>query len=271
MTTTYIIANIGVFGLLIGSFFSCLEYRIANKKKGAIFGRSTCPHCNRVISSIYLIPILGFFFQKGKCIHCKEQISQRYLIIELFTAISFMVAAIGTMKVPDMSNDLTRNILLFADVNTHLFYVLFATASLVFLAYYDSQHKLILDRVALPTIAFLTIFSKYNVDISLKEGLIGAAIAVGFFLIQIIISKGKWMGGGDLRIAAIMGVLLGWKLVLLALFLSYAIGAIISLPILFKDKKETSHEVPFAPFLAIGTVITLAWGSDIIDWYINLL
>jgi prepilin signal peptidase PulO-like enzyme (type II secretory pathway) len=96
-------------------------------------------------------------------------------------------------------------------------------------------------------------------------------MAFGFFALQILISRGKWMGGGDLRMAIIMGLLLGWKATLLALFLSYFFSAGIGLGLISLGEKKLSSEMPFGPFLALGTVLTLFWGQEIVTTYEQLM
>jgi len=270
MVNTALIIYISIFGLLLGSFFGMLEYRISSGKRGGVFGRSICPKCNRMIKGVHLIPIIGYMFQKGKCHHCGNKISEKYLIIEVFTTITFALLAATNMKIPEFTGLISRDVIEFFSINTHLFTILIITAILLFLAYYDALHKTILDRIALPTIIVTGLLIPFNLNTSASASMIGASIAVGFFLMQILVSQGRWLGGGDLRIAAIMGLLLGWQLTLFALFCSYFLGAIMAIPILLQGRKK-NHEIPFAPFLTGGTIIALAWGDKIIEWYISTM
>jgi len=101
--------------------------------------------------------------------------------------------------------------------------------------------------------------------------LIGAAIGGGFFLAQFILSRGKWIGGGDIRLGVFMGVILGWQLTLVALFLAYIVGAIISVGLIAAKKKTLASKVPFGTYLTVTTFVSMFWGSQILNWYIHLI
>lgn len=269
MASLIFIIYIGTLGLIIGSFFGALEYRIKSQKPGIFFGRSLCPYCNRVIKTIHLVPIIGYLLQKGRCEHCHKKISEKYLIIELTTATAFVLVATTNMKIPELTSTHLQNLLEFLQINTHLFTILFSSTVLIFLAYYDALHKIVLDRIAIPAIIILIILIPYNQNLTYTSAFEGAIIATSFFLFQIIISRGRWLGGGDLRISAIIGLTLGTALTITALFLSYLLGAIINLPKVFKG--QSKQAVAFAPYLAAGTIITLIWGNKILNWYLNLI
>ena len=139
---------------------------------------------------------------------------------------------------------------------------------------YDLKHYIIPDGVVFSGIAIVLIFNirflisgEFSVFISLILSAIGAA---GFFLVIVLVSRGKWMGIGDIKLAFLMGLLLGWPGILLALFLAFSIGAIIGLGLIFLGKKTVKSEVPFGPFLVTGTLASLFLGEAIIEWYLQL-
>ena len=101
--------------------------------------------------------------------------------------------------------------------------------------------------------------------------LIGAIIGSGFFFLQYIISKGKWIGGGDVRLGFLMGIILGWPNILFGLFMSYILGAIAGLFLIIKNKRNIKSEVPFGTYLTLGTFIAMFWGEKIVGWYLGLL
>jgi prepilin signal peptidase PulO-like enzyme (type II secretory pathway) len=101
--------------------------------------------------------------------------------------------------------------------------------------------------------------------------IIGIVIGAGIFLFQYVISKGKWVGGGDIRLGMLMGVILGWPRILVALFLAYILGAIVSLVMVVFKKKELQGSTPFGTYLTIGTFVTMLWGAKIVEWYVGLL
>jgi len=107
--------------------------------------------------------------------------------------------------------------------------------------------------------------------LSIPFMLIGVLVGMGFFFLQYLISRGRWIGGGDIRLGLFMGVILGWPLILLALFLAYIGGALFVLPFLLLGKKQMATKVPFGAYLSIATVVTMFWGKGLVEWYIGLL
>ena len=139
---------------------------------------------------------------------------------------------------------------------------------LVFTFFYDLHYLQVSDEILLPGVMIAliaTIATPYTPN--LASALLGILIAVGFFGLQILLSKGKWIGMGDLRIGAFMGAILGWQFTLLALVLSYIVGSIVSLFIIVKKKKMQGIKVPFAPFLVTGILVTFFFGDQILSWY----
>ena len=107
--------------------------------------------------------------------------------------------------------------------------------------------------------------------VSIFSLIIGALAAFGFFFLQFVVSGGKWIGGGDLRFGIMMGLMLGWPATVVALFLSYVIGAIFSLGLMAVRRKKINSQIAFGTFLSIGTIVALLWGPQIINWYLNIL
>jgi len=153
---------------------------------------------------------------------------------------------------------------------------------------YDLKHYIIPDKVIFPAILIVflyrifeilsfrhwDLFGNWKLEIGnlepLLTSLIAAFLASGFFLMIVLISKGRWMGVGDIKLAFLMGLLLGWPNILVALFLAFFIGAIIGVGLIISGKKRLSSEVPFGPFLVTGTFAGLFWGKYLISWYLNL-
>ncbi|MFA5842506.1 MAG: prepilin peptidase [Candidatus Gracilibacteria bacterium] len=241
-----------VLGLLFGSFLSAAIYRIHNKKPGLIGGSSMCPKCQKRLLAHDLIPLLSYIWLFGKCRHCKRPISWYYPALELTTALVFIT--VGAFHL--------------APLPLYLFYALV----LVFIFFYDLLYMEVPDQILIPAIVIAGLGLFYpGIMVGPKEALIGAGGLTVFFLLQILISKGKWLGGGDLRIGLFMGLILGWKLVLLATFLAYLLGSIISIGLLLSGKVTRKTMVPFGPFLVLGTFVALFYGDTIISWYLNFV
>ena len=240
-----------IIGLIFGSFSSVVIHRLHSGEKGILLGRSKCPKCNNLLKPRDLIPVLSFIINKFKCRFCKTPIPFRYPLLELLMGSSFL---------------LTAYILRFENLKILTFY-LFITFIFVLLSVYDGLYKEVPDEISLPTIliSFLTIWI-FKIH-SIENILTGLLIPVLFFGSLFILSRGKWLGGGDVRIGALMGILLGWPNVIIGLFIGYAFGSIFSLGGILIGKLHRKSQIPFAPFLFIGTYIAIFWGDVILDWY----
>ena len=265
-TVPLIITTLG--GIIVGSFLSVVIPRIKKNEKGIVLGRSRCPHCKHQLGAGELIPIASYIFQKGLCRNCKQKISPFYPSIEILTAVFFALIFIKFNPfTEEIFNVGTKEIALRI---TMLGIAFIYAGILVATFFYDLLYMEIPDKILIPGIIFALTATISPLSPHLIDALIGASIPVIFFGLQIFISKGKWIGGGDIRIGAFMGLILGYKGVLLALFLSYIIGAIISSFLLLTKKTTLKTQIPFGPFLAMGTMITFLFRDEILNWYFNL-
>lgn len=249
-------------GLIIGSFLNCLIWRIYTKK--TIQGRSICPKCQKQISWHDNIPVLSFLLLKAKCRHCKKPISWQYPLIELVAGILFALAFYKNFQLLIFNDQFSINALIF------LFRDWFLISVLIVIFVYDLRWYLIPDIVTLPACAIILIFN-LALDFEWQNLALAGIIGGGFFLIQFMASRGRWIGGGDIRLGLLMGLALGWPNILVALFLAYILGSIIGVGLILAGKKKMGSEVPFGVFLTFATLIALFWGNEIIAWYWSLL
>ncbi|MFB6181438.1 MAG: A24 family peptidase [Candidatus Magasanikbacteria bacterium] len=244
-----------VLGAGFGSFLNVLVYR-SKKEISLLEPSSFCPNCEEKIRWYDNIPILSFLLLGGKCRNCKEEISWQYFLVELWLALVFLF------------------IWRFHGLDSGVIIILrdwFTVFVLTFIFTYDLRYQQILDRVTIPAILIIFFVNAFFGWVGATAMILGAAVAGGFFLLQFVVSRGRWIGGGDIRLGVLMGVILGWPEVLLALFLAYVIGAVISIILLiFKDKSFTS-KTPFGVYLSIGTFIALFFYDEILNWYLNLV
>ena len=252
----FILIFIFIFGLIIGSFLNCLIYRLHKNK--SMMGRSFCPKCKKQIAWYDNIPILSFLFLNGKCRYCKQKISWQYLLVEFITGILFVIAFIIEFSVFQ-----NQNILM-------LFRSWFIISVMIVIFIYDLKWYLILDIITLPASLILLIWNLY-LGMNWQNMLISVIIGIGFFLSQFLISRGKWIGGGDIRLGMLMGLSLGWPMILVAIILAYFIGSVIGILLILFKKKKIGSKIPLGIFLSTATVITLFWGDIILDWYLNIL
>lgn len=247
----YILA--GVLGLIAGSFLNAWVYRM-EKGESVVRGRSKCPNCGRVLGVLELIPLLSYAFQGGKCRGCQTKISAHYPAVELVLGLLFILIAWRHLGAG--GGDMVRAL-------RDAIFCVFLAAIFIF----DFKHSLVPDQVVLP--AIIAAFG-WNLagGIGASNLLAAAAFGAGFFFLQYAVSRGRWIGGGDVRIGAMMGAMLGWPNVVPAIFFSYLMGAVISLALLWLKKAGWKSAIPFGTFLSLGTVITLLWGDDIVRWYL---
>ena len=262
-----------LFGLIIGSFLNSVIYRLSLsnfsfKDLAMLKNRSYCPQCKHILNWQDLVPVLSFIVLKGKCRYCQKLISWQYPLVELMTAFLFVLMFWQW----GLGNYLIFNIGIL-DFFT-LFYFLIITAFLVIIFVYDLKHYIIPDEIIYPAIIItgifnfqFLIFNQFPIFNSLILSAFGAA---GFFLIIVLISHGQWMGGGDIKLAFLMGFFLGWPNILIALFLAFVLGAIIGVGLVIFRKKGLKSKIPFGPFLIGATFIALFFGEKIINWYLNL-
>ena len=242
-------------GLGFGSFASVIIHRLHNKEGGIWLGRSKCPKCSHTLNAIDLIPIFGYLINKSKCRYCKKSISLIYPILELVMGAGF----------------LATTILIGFDSLLLLAYYLLLTFIFVAISFYDILFQEIPDEISLPTILLVGLVSYFGHFYTFNSLLIGFLVPVLFFGTIFLTSGGRWLGGGDVRIGAIMGFVLGWPNIIIGLFLSYLIGSIYSAIGLITGKLTRKSPIPFGPFLLLGTYIALFWGKDMLNWYLGLL
>ncbi len=249
---------ISVFGLCIGSFLNCVIYRLETER--SLKGRSFCPKCKNQLKWIDLVPVFSFLFLKGRCRYCKKGISWQYPAIEILTGLIFLLIFLACRQ---------------AGILNLLFWFYISSAVIVIFVY-DLKHYEIPDKILMPAILITLIYDifilcqPFSLICSINY-IFAALIGSGFFLSIFLISKGLWMGFGDVKFAVLMGLLLGFPNILLALFLSFFFGAIIGIILMVFKKKGIKSEIPFAPFLIVGTFLTVFWGEQIISWYLSLI
>ncbi|NQU82777.1 MAG: prepilin peptidase [Parcubacteria group bacterium] len=260
-----IILIIFIFGLCIGSFLNCLVYRIESKKSFTR-GRSLCPKCHHKLGVLDLIPILSFLMLKRKCRYCKKNIAWQYPAIEILTGLVFLLIFNFQFSIFDSS------ILQFFNFQTiiSLVYLLIIGSFLIVIFIYDLKHYIIPDKILYPAVALTLLYRFINFE-SLLPALVSAVLASGFFFLIWLVSKGKWMGFGDVKLALFMGLFLGWPDILVALFSAFLIGSVAGIGLMVLGKKKLKSQVPFGPFLIIGTFLALFWGREIITWYLSFI
>jgi leader peptidase (prepilin peptidase)/N-methyltransferase len=238
-----------LFGLVIGSFLNVVIARLP-EGKSLWSPRSACPACGATIAWYDNVPIASFVALRGRCRGCGIAIPWRYPAVEAATALAFVASYLVFGWTADA--------------------VVAATllAALIAITAIDLRHQIIPDAITLPGIIAGFVSSLAAARVGWLDSLIGIAVGGGIFLV-IIVASGGGMGGGDMKLGAMLGAFLGWKLGLLALLLGVLSGGIVAVCLLALGKKGRKEAIPFGPFLALGGAMSLLWGDRILAWYLG--
>jgi len=275
-----IIVLLVVLGLILGSFVNALTWRFHEQaelagKKGAkaqeqrrklsmLHGRSMCSNCGHELAVIDLIPLFSWLWLRGRCRYCRAKIQDSPLT-EVAPAVLFVASYLWWP-------------LSFHGVNLFQFIVwLVFMVAFVALAAYDFRWFLLPDRIVYPLIGLaateviIVAVAHRSISMGVNAAVAGLIIS-GIFYLLFQFSKGTWIGGGDVKLAAVLGLLAGTPLkALLVLFLSSVIGTLVSIPLLLKGKQGLKAHIPYGPFLLTATIVVVLFGSSLIDWYDRLL
>lgn len=246
------------FGLILGSFLNSIVWRLWDNI--AIFSRSRsiCVNCRQQLSWKENIPLISWLVLKGHCAHCKKDISTYYPLVELGVAISLTLVAYHYFPTPHFSEwSLLRDFIFLA--------------FLVVIFVQDLRYQVILSNVVWIGAVFGLIINVSFLNYNFNSLALGALIGGGFFLAQYLLSNGRWIGGGDVRLGVMMGLWLGWQNTVVAIFLAYVVGAIFAVLLLITKRADRKTAIPFGTFLAASTVVAMYWGQSLIQWYVGLL
>lgn len=265
--TAFLIILIFILGASLGSFLSVVIDRIKHRRKGILFGRSACPHCKNKLGTLDLIPILSFITLKGQCRYCGKPISPHYLSLEVITGIVFTTLF---FRYPFLSqNELFLNF----DTGLMLNFVIACVTSVFLIAifFYDLLHSEIPDIFLFPLIGIAFVGSLILGTPDLVSMLIAAAIALVFYGGQHLASKGKWLGEGDIYLSIGTAFILGWQQFLASIVITYIIGGCVATYLLLNKKVTGKTQIPFAPFIILGTLVTIFFGEELLQWYLGTL
>ncbi|QPC48415.1 prepilin peptidase [Mangrovibacillus cuniculi] len=238
-----------IYGLLLGSFYNVVGIRVP-QKKSIVAPRSACPHCGHELKAWELIPVVSYFLVRGKCSSCRTPISPIYPIMEALTGFLF---AFAYWKV---------------GLSAELLVALLLISLLVIISISDLHFMLIPDRILLWFASFFLVTHIWFSWIPWLDSFIGAAVGFILLLLIAIISKGG-MGGGDIKLYAVIGFVLGWKLTLLSFMLASAFGAVVGVILMTFRKASRKQAVPFGPFISLGVLVAYFNGEDLIFWYVT--
>lgn len=250
-----------LFGLMVGSFLNVVIHRMP-LEQSIVKPRSHCPKCKHPIHWYDNIPLLSYLILKGKCRQCHETISPRYLVVE-------MAAGLVSLQTLLFFN---RSLLFY------FAYFCFLLAPLLAIIFIDLKHRIIPDSLSLPGVVIGVAVHYWKAPPgwemrTLLDSVIGIVMGGGFlFLVAFVyekIKKKEGLGGGDIKLAAMLGAFFGWQPVLMILLVASVLGSLIGL-LVVTVKKNWQYALPFGPFLAISAYIQLFWGEGLLGWYLGL-
>lgn len=248
------------FGLIIGSYLTSYTYRFTGIFGGVIKGRSRCPKCKKIIAWYDNIPVLSFSLLKGRCRNCGKKISLRYPLTEFFTALCFVSFFFFYNSCPGESPFCSWSKVLGVSALPFFFSVSFFLIAVLVI---DFEHQIIPDNLAyyLFTGVFILIILTSNGN--LYQILLTSFASGLFFLALNLITKGRGMGLGDAKLALSISLILGWPYSAVWIFLSFIIGAVFGLALIFLGKASFGKKIAFGPFLVLSFFLVLFFGDKI--------
>ena len=261
----FIVIYCAILGLLAGSAINAIVWRL-HVGKSWVKGRSMCPECKHELAPQDLVPVLSWLWLRGKCRYCKAKIHWQYPVVELVTAGLFAVSAQRLIPASGITNGYGWALL-------GLWLVL--VVLLVILAVYDLRWMLLPDKVMLPaaivTAAIaVTRAAEAQSWVALRGPVLASLAAGGLFLAIALISRGRGMGGGDIKFAFVMGLLLGLRGTLVAMMIAFDVAALIAVILIAARRRGRRDQIPFGPFLVAGTIIAYWYGGAVVEWYLRV-
>lgn len=257
-----------ILGIVFGSFLNVVILR-SIREESWVAGRSHCDHCQTTIAWYDNIPLLSFFILGGKCRHCKKAISISHPVVEGLTGILFVWWYAGLFVFFKLTQE--------PFVVLQPLFWLAVAAILIVIFFTDILVYLIPDKAVIALSLLVLVYQIALLGAGIMQpidfvySLLGMVGAVAFFFSLWFFTKGKGLGFGDVKLIAPLALLMGWPSLIVGLFASFIIGAVVGIGTVLMGKKKMKQPIPFGPFLIVGTVVSLVWGHDIVAWYLSLI
>lgn len=256
--TDYLLSSgviVFAFGSCIGSFLNVCIYRIP-ENRSIVFPGSFCPNCKNAIPFYLNIPILSYVFLMGKCKFCKIKISIRYPLIEALTGIFALL------------------LFLKFGLTLSFFYWFVFISTLITISFIDFDHQIIPDIISLPGIIIFASSFYFLPEMTIKDTIFGILLGGGSLyavaFLYYLIKKQEGMGGGDIKLLAMIGAATGMKGVIFIIFTGSLLGTIFGILFMVYTKiKDTKLKIPFGPFLSAGAILYIFYGEQLIQWYLG--
>ncbi|MDP3947144.1 MAG: prepilin peptidase [bacterium] len=294
--TTFIYGLIFALGLAIGSFLNVVGLRYRPSRfllaSPAWNGRSRCPHCGKTLAWYELIPLVSFIYLRGKCRTCARPISLQYPLVELVTGITLVLVPFYLASFYGVAT--------YAAIGAGFswYYILsgiwvLAILALILMSIIDYRQRIIPDEIVVVIAALgaikIAVLTYYNQVFEIQQSFLqnyamlgqfwngmipnhiqGAVAALLFLGFIVLVTRGKGMGMGDVKLGGALGLLFGWPDILIVIMLAFFVGTLVTLPLLFRRARTLKDAVPFGPFLAGGALLTFFFGYEILKNYFSL-
>ncbi|ADG82599.1 prepilin peptidase [Thermincola potens] len=236
-----------LLGIIIGSFLNVCIYRIP-QQMSVINPPSHCPDCGNRLKPLHLIPVISFLMYKGRCAYCGTKISWQYPLVELLTGLLYglTVYRFG----------------LTAEAVVYLVLI----SLLIVISFIDLRLKIIPNGLIIIGLVVGLAINIIRPLTTFSGGLVGFFSAGCLFLAIAVLSKGG-MGGGDIKLAAMLGLWLGWQQAFLGFFLAFLSGTAVGIGLMATGQKSRKDAIPFGPFISLGALLSIFWSRQIIGWY----
>ncbi len=275
-----------VVGASVGSFLNVVIDRVP-AGKDIISKRSFCDKCKKTLAWYDLVPIVSWLVLRGRCRYCREPISPQYPIVEGATALLFVFVSSKFLPFNSANSALTLSHYL------TLFYYLFSISVLIVIFVIDLKRQIIPNKISyfaiFVSLIYLLILGLLQTQVTRSltaqiapslvstqlqtilfakiNTIAAAAVAAAAFFAIVYVSNEKALGGGDAKLVLFIGLLVGWPLILVAIFLSFILGAIVGLNLILLNLRKFGQRIAFGPFMCVAAIITLFWGEKLFFWY----
>ena len=244
-TLGYVVAS--VLGSIVASFANVCIHRLP-LRQSVVYPASRCPSCQHPLRPWHNLPLVSFVALRGRCAYCQDRISRRYPLVESLGGLLYLI---GYHQL---------------GLSVHAFAFALLVAALLIVSFIDLAHMIIPDAVTLPGIGVGIAISLLPSSIGFANAVAGACLGGGIFLLITLLYPAG-MGGGDVKLIAMIGAFVGWQAVLAAIILGAFCGAACGLSLILLGLKGRRDPVPFGPFLAAGGIAAMLWGEALLAWY----
>lgn len=251
-------------GLCLGDFLTAFVERLHDGRDW-VKGRSECDRCHHQLSFLDMVPVLGWLMVGGKCRYCRKPLPKHYPLIEIATAALFVMSYFAWPYGFEAAGVVRFSMWLVMLVG------------FMALIVYDLRWMILPNKIVYPLIilAIIEVFTRAvflgGGANAVRDAVLGIVAAGGLFFVIFQVSKGKWIGGGDVKLGILIGLLVGGPLkALLVIFVASVLGTIVAIPMMITGKLKRNSRLPFGPFLIMGTIVVMLYGQAILDWYFRL-